>query len=92
MNSKTWQFCSRTYKTLAFCLVASSILTTLPAAAEDITRGTSTGQTTAKGYDHPNQYLSVPAKSIADNMEPVIPHPDQEKSARQKLDDVAKKV
>ncbi|MGZ5043535.1 MAG: sulfatase-like hydrolase/transferase [Methylobacter sp.] len=92
MNSKTRQFCNRTYKTLAFCLVASSILTTLPATAEDITRGTSTGQTTAKGYDHPNQYLAVPAKSIADNMEPVIPHPDQEKSARQKLDELAKKV
>lgn len=60
--------------------------------AGDITRGTITCQTAAKGYDHPNQYLHMPAQNIADNMEPVIPHPDQEKSARQKLDDLTKKM
>jgi arylsulfatase len=92
MNSKTRQFGNRIYKTFAFLLVASSILITLPAAAEDITRGTSTGQATAKGYDHPNQYLHLPAKAIADNMGPVIPHPGQEKSARQKLAELEKKV
>lgn len=90
--NKTQWFLSRTYKTLAFSFVASMALTTHPAAAEDITRGTSTGQTTAKGYDHPNQYLAVPAKTIADNMEPVIPHPDQELAARQKLAELEKKV
>lgn len=67
------------------------ILIVHTAAAEDITRGSTTGQTTAKGYDHPNQYLHLQAESIADNMEPVIKHPDQEKATRQKLDDLAKK-
>ena len=53
--------------------------------AEDITRGAVTGQTSAKGYDHPGQYLNVPPVKIADNMEPVIAHGDQDKQARQKL-------
>jgi len=53
--------------------------------AEDITRGTVTGQTAAKGYDHPGQYLHVPPVQIADNMEPVVPHAEQDKEARQKL-------
>jgi len=53
--------------------------------AEDITRGTVTGQTTAKGYDHPGQYLHVPPAKIAENMEPVIAHGEQDKEARQKL-------
>jgi arylsulfatase len=33
----------------------------------------------------------VPAQSIAENMEPVIRHPDQEQAARQKLDSLAKR-
>lgn len=53
--------------------------------AEDITRGAVTGQTAAKGYDHPGQYLHVPSVKIADNMEPVIIHAEQDKEARQKL-------
>jgi len=53
--------------------------------AEDITRGSVTGQTTAKGYDHPGQYLHVQPVQIADNMEPVIKHDEQDKDARQKL-------
>lgn len=51
----------------------------------DITRGSTTGQTTAKGYVHPYQYLAVQAQQIADNMEPVIQHPAQDKEVRQKL-------
>ena len=54
-------------------------------AEEQNTRGSTTGQTTAKGYSHPNQYLHVMPKNIADNMEPVILHPEQEKEVRAKL-------
>ena len=53
--------------------------------AEDITRGSVTGQTPAKGFDHPGQYLHVAPVKIADNMEPVIVHAEQDKQARQKL-------
>ena len=53
--------------------------------AEDITRGSATGQTKARGYEHPNQYMHVRPVKIADNMEPVIQHPEQDKLAREKL-------
>jgi arylsulfatase A-like enzyme len=55
------------------------------ATAEDIKRGTVTGETSAKGYDHPNEYIHLNAVQVADNMEPVMPHPEQEKAARTKL-------
>ncbi len=61
------------------------------AAAKGITRGASTGQTTAKGYSHPNQYLHVQPTQLADNMEPVVQHPQEEKQARQKLDAMEKR-
>jgi arylsulfatase A-like enzyme len=60
--------------------------------AEEITRGAVTGQTGAKGYNHPNQHLHVRPVIIADNMEPVIQHPEQEKSARDKLAALEKRV
>ena len=56
-----------------------------PGKTAEITRGAVTGQTQAKGYNHPNQYLHVRPVQIADNMEPVIQHPDQDKAAREKL-------
>jgi arylsulfatase len=56
-----------------------------PAKAQDITRGSVTGQTGAKGYDHPNQYMHVRPVTIADNMEPVIQHAEQDKLAKEKL-------
>jgi len=59
--------------------------------AEDITRGAVTGQTTAKGYDHPGQYLHVEPVKIADNMEPVVIHPEQDTEARQKLGQLEKR-
>ncbi|MGB3112432.1 MAG: sulfatase-like hydrolase/transferase, partial [Candidatus Omnitrophota bacterium] len=52
---------------------------------ENITRGSATGQTTARGYSHPNQFLHVPPTQIADNMEPVMVHPEQDKEAQKKL-------
>ncbi|BEQ13808.1 sulfatase-like hydrolase/transferase [Desulfoferula mesophila] len=74
-------------KLLASGLMAAMILC-LPSAAPraaDITRGSVTGQATAKGYDHPNQYLHIRPVPIAPNMEPVISHPAQDQQARQKL-------
>ncbi|MDR5739999.1 sulfatase-like hydrolase/transferase [Caballeronia sp. LZ016] len=37
------------------------------------------------GYNQPNQYMSTPVTKIADNMEPIISHPDQLQQAQQKL-------
>jgi arylsulfatase A-like enzyme len=77
---------------LACPLAAGLALIAQLAAAEDITRGSTTGQTMAPGHAHPNQYLPIQAQSIADNMEPVIPHPEQDQAARRKLGELAKKV
>jgi len=81
-----------TWTAMGSLLTAAGVMAPL-CGAEDaqITRGSITGQTTAKGYDHPNQYLHLPAVSIADNMEPVIQHPDQEKEARGKLAELEKR-
>ena len=65
-------------------LAAIIVLVLAPelARAENITRGAVTGQTRAAGYDHPGQYLHVAPVKIADNMEPVMVHPEQDKQAR----------
>ena len=82
-----------TWTAVGSLLAAAGSLTAFSTAAgEEITRGSTTGQTGAKGYDHPNQYLHMPAVPIADNMEPVIPHPDQEKEARGKLAELEKRI
>jgi arylsulfatase A-like enzyme len=62
-----------------------------PARAEDITRGSVTGQTKAKGYDHPGQYLHVLPTKTAENMEPVIVRPKQDAESRQKLSALEKR-
>lgn len=59
---------------------------------DNIARGSATGFATAKGYDHPNEYITRLATSIASNMEPVIPHPDQDRIAREKLAALEKKT
>ena len=48
-------------------------------------RGTATGPTTAPGYSHPGQYAHVQDVKPADNMYPVVPHPEQDAEARRKL-------
>ena len=48
-------------------------------------RGSTTGPTHARGYDHPNQYIHLQPTKLADNMEPVIVHKEQEKATREKL-------
>ncbi len=57
-----------------------------PGAAEPIKRD---GR---PGYDHPNQFIGVPGKRIADNLEPVVEHPDQADEATRKLSELAKKT
>src|SRR5262249_29238141 len=49
------------------------------------TRGSSTGPTSAPGYDHPGQYITLQDVAPADNMYPVIQHPEQDKAAQDKL-------
>src|SRR5262245_23404584 len=56
----------------------------IPASAQN-TRGSATGPTTARGYDHPDQYIHLKDVKPTDNMYPVIAHPEQEKAARDKL-------
>ncbi len=55
-------------------------------------RGASTGPTTAKGYDHPDQFIHLKDVKPADNMYPVIAHPEQEQQARKKLADLERKT
>ena len=55
-------------------------------------RGSATGPTTAPGYDHPDQYLHVQDVKPADNMYPVVQHPDQDKAAQAKLAALAAKT
>ena len=82
-------------KVIANCLLAAAMIVGIssssPIRAEDITRGAVTGQTKAKGYDHPGQCLHVRPVKIAENMEPVIVHSEQDKAARQKLAALEKK-
>lgn len=58
----------------------------------NIERGSVTGFATAKGHDHPNEYITQLATSIASNMEPVIRHPKQDKMSREKLAALEKKT
>ena len=65
-------------------LLASTIAMGAPCSAQN-TRGSATGPTTARGYDHPDQYIHLKDVKPADNMYPVIAHPEQERAARDKL-------
>jgi len=48
-------------------------------------RGSATGPTSAPGYDHPGQYIHLEDVKPADNMYPVMQHPEQDKAAQDKL-------
>lgn len=48
-------------------------------------RGATTGPTDAPGYDHPDQYVHLNTVKPAPNMYGVIPHPEQDKEAADKL-------
>lgn len=44
------------------------------------------------GYDYQDQYLGIPGKKQADNMEPVIDHPDQQAEVDRKLAAIEKRT
>lgn len=62
-----------------------AVLSISSAAMVQNIRGSATGPTTAPGYDHPGDYLYVKDVKPADNMYPVVLHPEQDKAAREKL-------
>ena len=60
----------------------------IPAAAtaqeaKENIRGATTGPTTAPGFSHPEQYIHLQDVKPADNMYPVVQHPDQDKAVRE---------
>ena len=74
-------------------LLALAVITALPALANAAdTPAVATAKPGYSGYDHPNQYLVKPTTSIADNMMPVIMHPEQNKETQQKLAEIEKKT
>lgn len=44
------------------------------------------------GYDFQDQYIGVPGKRLADNMEPVADHPDQSAEAQRKLAELERRT
>ena len=78
---------------LQLLLVALALLATSESAAQQTDyasqtqnpRGSTTGPTAAPGHSHPNQFMHVKATLIADNMEPVLIHKDDNEEARAKL-------
>ena len=70
---------ARALLSAALTLAATSVL------AQENIRGATTGPTTAPGFSHPEQYLHLQDVKPADNMYPVVLHPDQDKAARDKL-------
>jgi hypothetical protein len=62
---------------VAVFLIVFGLAVSLPAAAQN-PRGNAMGPTTAKGYDHPGQYLHLQDVKPADNMYAVILHPEEE--------------
>jgi arylsulfatase A-like enzyme len=77
--------------TLLACATCLCVLALATVATAENKRGTITGPTTAPGYSHPDQYAHVPVTKVADNLEPWIPHPAQDKAARDKLAALEKK-
>src|SRR5262249_45858088 len=55
-------------------------------------RGTATSPTTAKGYDHPDQFMHLKDVKPAENMYPIIAHAEQEKQARDKLGALERRI
>ncbi len=64
-------------------ILATAVVFLITAGAQNA-RGSATGPT-AKGYSHPDQFIHLQDVEPADNMYPVIPDPEQEKQARDKL-------
>lgn len=69
-------------------LIAALAIAATPALAQETIenlRGASTGPTTAPGFSHAEQYIHIKDVKPADNMYPVVLHPEQDKETRDKL-------
>ena len=73
-------------------LIVAAALTMASAALAQNTRGAATGPTTARGYDHADQFVHIQDVKPADNMYPVVPHAEQDRAARDKLAAQAQKA
>ena len=61
-------------------LLAIAVMAALPAIASATdSPAIATAREGFSGYDRPNQYLVKKATTIADNMTPVMMHPEQNK-------------
>ena len=76
---------------LAGAIAMGAVTLSSVALAQNI-RGSATGPTTAPGYDHADQYLHVQDVKPADNMYPVVQHPEQDRAAQAKLAALAAKT
>ena len=76
---------------LTGAIAMATVTLSCVALAQNI-RGSATGPTTAPGYDHPDQYLHIQDVKPADNMYPVVQHPDQDRAAQAKLAALAAKT
>ena len=74
------------------CIAAGAMLALAGTAFAQNTRGSMTGPTTAKGYDHPGQYITIQDVKPAPNMYPAVQHADQDRAARDKLAALEKKT
>src|ERR1039458_5745631 len=81
MKTLREQFAGRRLETVIALFAAASSC----AGMAQNTRGAATGPATARGYDHPGQYIHLQDVKPADNMYPVILHPEQDAEARKKL-------
>jgi arylsulfatase len=68
-----------------FAAAAHLSFATVGAANAENIRGAATGPTTAPGFSHPEQYIHLQDVKPADNMYPVIGHPEQDKATADKL-------
>ncbi len=74
-------------------LVSAALVSLFPLAAEAAdTPTTPTKREGFSGYDHPNQYLGKKSVKLADNLMPVMVHPEQDKETRAKLAALEKKT
>ena len=60
--------------TVLACVLASTMVSS---ALAQNARGSSEGPTRARGYDHPDQFMHLKDVKPADNMYPVIAHPER---------------
>ncbi len=80
------------YLSIAMLTCVTALITGGAIAADQNIRGSAEGPTSAPGYNHPDQFLTVQDVKPADNMYPAVSHPQQQKAARAKLAALEKKT